>query len=55
MGWPFEEASWNAAEGAYYAAVGSETIWVVISAICCVVPLIVGALHENDAYRKAEK
>ncbi|MEM8793432.1 MAG: hypothetical protein AAGE80_17560 [Pseudomonadota bacterium] len=54
MGWPFDEASWNAASGAYYSAVGSELLWVGVSVVICIASMVVGALHENDAYRKAE-
>lgn len=52
MGWPFDEATWNNVEGAYYAALGSEMLWIALSVACSVVPLIIGALHENSAYRK---
>lgn len=55
MGWPFEEASWSVAEGAYHAAVGSEMLWIGLSAAVCIASLIVGAMHENDAYRRADK
>ncbi|MEM9046321.1 MAG: hypothetical protein AAGC81_16670 [Pseudomonadota bacterium] len=54
MGWPFEEATMSAMEGAYYSAVGAETLWVGLSIVCCLAALIVGARHELDAYRKAE-
>ena len=55
MGWPFDEASWNNVEGAYYAAVGSEMIWVIISAVICVAALVVGARHELDAYKREQE
>lgn len=54
MGWPFETASWEAAEGAYYAAVGGELVWVVISVVMCCAALFVGSRHELDAYQKAK-
>ena len=53
MGWPFNDASWNDVTGAYYAAIGTEALWVAISVVICIVSLVVGAKHENDAYRKA--
>ena len=55
MGWPFEEATWNVAEGAYYAAVGSEMMWFIISAALCVVALVVGSKHELDAYKREQQ
>ena len=54
MGWSFDEASWNAVEGAYYSAIGSEFLWFVISAVLCVIALFVGARHELDAYKREE-
>lgn len=54
MGWPFEKATWSAAEGAIYSAVGSETIWVLITVAMCVVALVVGSAHEKSAYRREE-
>ena len=42
--------------GAYYAGQGSgEVIWLLIAIILCIVPLVVGARHELDAYKKVEK
>ncbi|MEM6933466.1 MAG: hypothetical protein AAF526_07730 [Pseudomonadota bacterium] len=55
MGWPFDEASWNGIEGAYYSALGSEMLWIGVTVVICVASLVVGAAHELDAYRKAEK
>ena len=54
MGWPFAEATWDVAEGAYYAAIGSEMIWIILSVVLCVVALIAGSKHELDAYKKAD-
>ncbi|MEM1160057.1 MAG: hypothetical protein AAGJ28_03925 [Pseudomonadota bacterium] len=54
MGWPFDEASWNSVEGAYYSAIGSEMLWLVISAALCVIALVVGLMHEKSAYRREE-
>ena len=54
MGWSFEKADWSAVEGAYYAAIGSEWVWLGISVACCVVALVVGSKHELDAYRREE-
>lgn len=55
MGWPFSEASWDVATGAYYAAVGSEMLWIILSVAACVIALVAGSRHELDAYRKIEK
>lgn len=55
MGWGIEEASWNAVEGAYYTALGSEMLWVVLSIACCVVALAIGSMHEKSAYRREEE
>ncbi len=55
MGWPFEEASWNGVTGAYHAAVGSEMTWLIISIVCCVAAMVVGAKHELDAYKRADQ
>ncbi|MEM9063570.1 MAG: hypothetical protein AAGD13_24185 [Pseudomonadota bacterium] len=54
MGWPFDAASWDVAEGAYYSAVGSELIWLIVSVVMCLAAMFVGSKHELDAYRKAE-
>ena len=54
MGWPFDEASWNNVEGAYYSAAGAETFWVLASVAICVVALYMGAKHELDAYKREE-
>ncbi|MEM1300479.1 MAG: hypothetical protein AAGH68_14495 [Pseudomonadota bacterium] len=54
MGWPFDEASWNNVEGAYYSAVGSEMIWFLITVVICLVALFSGAKHELDAYKREE-
>jgi hypothetical protein len=43
---------WAAVEGAYYAGMGSETIWLVLSIILCIGALVVGARHETAAYKK---
>lgn len=45
---------WAAVEGTYYAGVGSEGIWLALSALLCVAALIAGARHEKTAYRKAK-
>ena len=45
---------WSAVDGTYYAGVGSEGIWLAISAILCIGALIVGARHEKAAYKKAK-
>ncbi len=43
---------WAAVEGAYYAGMGSEAIWLFISMGLCVGALVLGALHEKAAYKK---
>ena len=54
MGSPLE--SFDGFEGAYYTGAGStEFVWLIISIILCVAALVVGARHELDAYKKADK
>jgi len=57
MGWPFENPDWAEAfeKGAYYAGLGSEMLWVILSVICLVVALIMGSMHEKSAYRREEE
>ena len=45
---------WAAVEGAYYAGMGSEAIWLFLSMILCVGALVLGALHEKEAYKKTQ-
>ena len=45
---------WAAVEGAYYAGMGSEAIWLFLSMILCVGALVLGALHEKKAYKKTQ-
>ncbi len=45
---------WAAVEGAYYAGMGSETIWLGVSMVLCFGALVYGALHERSAYSKAK-
>ena len=54
MGSAFD--SWDAVEGAYYmgAGTGWEVIWLVVSIVMCVAALVMGSMHELDAYREAE-
>ncbi|MEL7542476.1 MAG: hypothetical protein AAFZ01_04935 [Pseudomonadota bacterium] len=57
MGFPGAEATWDAVKGAaYYPGAGSgmEGMWLIASAVLCVVALIVGARHENAAYRRKQ-
>jgi hypothetical protein len=44
---------WSAVEGAYYAGMGSEALWLALSLILCVGALVLGALYEKAAYKKA--
>ncbi|MEL6289007.1 MAG: hypothetical protein AAFQ42_05770 [Pseudomonadota bacterium] len=56
MGSPLAEATWNGAEGAMYTGAGSgmEAVWLGVSIVMCVVALIVGIKHENDAYKRKQ-
>ena len=45
---------WAAVEGAYYAGQGSEAIWLLLSIACCIVALVLGAMHETSAYKKSQ-
>jgi hypothetical protein len=45
---------WAAVEGAYYAGMGSEGIWLALSMILCAGALVLGALHEKSAYKKSQ-
>ncbi|MEO1549742.1 MAG: hypothetical protein AAFR93_04835 [Pseudomonadota bacterium] len=54
MGSPLE--SFDGFEGAYYTGAGSgEMIWLIIAIALCVAALVMGARHELDAYKKADK
>ena len=55
MGWPFDEATWNVAEGAYYSAVGAEMFWFLASLALLVIALVVGSKHELDAYKREQQ
>ncbi|MEM9139328.1 MAG: hypothetical protein AAGB15_05815 [Pseudomonadota bacterium] len=55
MGWSFENPSFEGVEGAYYSAMGSEMIWLILSIACCVIALIVGSMHEKAAYKREEE
>jgi hypothetical protein len=48
-----EITDWAAVEGAYYAGMGSEAIWLGISLVLCVGALVLGAMHEKAAYKKS--
>lgn len=45
---------WSAVEGAYYAGMGSEVAWLLVSMILCFGALVMGALHERSAYSKSK-
>ena len=45
---------WAAVDGAYYAGMGSEGVWLAISIVLCLGALVMGALHEKSAYRKSQ-
>jgi hypothetical protein len=44
---------WATVEGAYYAGMGSEGLWLAISIVLCLGALVLGARHEVAAYRKS--
>jgi hypothetical protein len=46
-------ADWAAVEGAYYAGMGSEALWLALSLVLCIAALTFGARHERAAYRRA--
>jgi len=54
IGVPFDTGTWEGVTEAYYAGAGGEATWLYISIALCVVALIGGAVHEGNAYRKAE-
>jgi hypothetical protein len=43
---------WSTVEGAYYAGMGSEALWLFLSIALCAGALVLGALHEMAAYKK---
>jgi hypothetical protein len=45
---------WSAVEGAYYAGMGTEAIWLFLSMALCVAALVAGSRHEKAAYRKTK-
>lgn len=49
--------TWNEIAGPIYMGANSsmEVVWTLLSVAACVIALVVGARHELDAYRKAEK
>lgn len=49
-----EITDWAAVEGAYYAGMGSEAIWLALSIIIVVGALVLGAMHEKSAYKKTK-
>jgi len=44
---------WSAVDGAYYAGLGSEGLWLALSVVLVLGALVLGALHENTAYSKS--
>lgn len=49
-----EITDWATVEGAYYAGLGSEGIWLAISIVLCAGALVLGAMHETKAYSEAK-
>lgn len=49
-------SNWAEAAGPIYMGANSswEVIWVLVAAVCLIVPLIVGSKHELDAYEKVK-
>jgi len=48
MGAPFE--TWDkVVDGVYYAGVGMEGIWLVISIALCILACVIGHRHESSA------
>ncbi len=45
---------WAAVDGAYYAGLGSEAIWLFLSMALCAAALALGAMHEKRAYKKTQ-
>jgi hypothetical protein len=45
---------WAAVDGAYYAGLGSEAIWLAVSILLVVGSLVIGAMHEKAAYSKTQ-
>jgi hypothetical protein len=48
-----EIKDWATVEGAYYAGMGSEGLWLALSLILVVGALVLGAAHESKAYKKS--
>ena len=46
--------TWNDVAGPIYMGANSgwEMIWFAVAAVLCVLALVIGGVHENDAYRK---
>lgn len=53
MGSSFD--SWSEVTGPIYMGAGTsmELVWTLVAAALCVIALIMGGIHENDAYRRA--
>ncbi len=51
----FESGTWNDIAGALYMASGSTGLWTAVSAVLCIIALVIGSRHELDAYKRAEK
>ena len=52
----FDIETWNDIAGPIYMGANTswEVTWTVISAACGVVVLVIGSMHEKDAYRREE-
>ena len=51
----WESGTWNDVAGALFMAQDYTGVWTAISVVCCVIALVMGARHELDAYKKAER
>ena len=57
MGFPFDEATWDAVTGAMYMGAGGSApfIFTLLSAVACVVALWLGNSAEHNHYKNHDK
>jgi len=53
----FDIETWNDIAGAMFMGAGSSMTmtWTMVSVVCCVIALVIGASHEKSAYRREEE